>query len=457
MDFKLRTTSRLSAVLSAAVWLSLAGPVAIAHEGHDQPPKAAKPAEVYRPTVVPDRIILTFADDPATTQAVTWRTSTEISRAMAEIAVAEAGPAFAKAGKSVPAVTQPLKSDLNEAHYHTVEFAGLQPRTKYVYRVGDGVNWSEWFHFTTAGNRPEPFSFIYFGDAQNDIRSLWSRVIREAYSDAPKARFMIHAGDLINAEWGEWFGAGHWLNAMMPSVPVPGNHEQAKQEDGKRRLSIHWRPQFALPENGPKGLEETCFTFVYQNVRVIALNSNEQIDVQTPWLEKTLAENTSSWVVCTFHHPIFSTGKDRDNPALRAAWKPVFDKFKVDLVLQGHDHTYGRTGLETPLAETVGNVAAGVNKVDGQTGTVYVVSVSGPKMYNHSHNPVMKRAAEDTQLYQIIHIDGETLRYEARTAVGEVYDAFVLKKRPGRINELVEHVPSTPERRRTPAPAAGGQ
>ncbi len=45
---------------------------------------------------------------------------------------------------------------------------------------------------------------------------MWSRVIREAYSDAPKAKFMIHAGDLINnaekdAEWGEWFGAGGWL------------------------------------------------------------------------------------------------------------------------------------------------------------------------------------------------------------------------------------------------------
>jgi 3',5'-cyclic AMP phosphodiesterase CpdA len=349
---------------------------------------------------------------------------------------------------------------LSTAHYHAVKFEGLAPATKYAYRVGDGVNWSEWFHFSTASDKPEPFSFIYFGDAQNDIRSLWSRVIREAYSDAPKARFMIHAGDLINraeadAEWGEWHGAGQWLNAMMPSVPVPGNHEQAKDLLGRQRLSHHWRPQFTLPENGPQGLEETCYTLTYQNLLIVGLDSNRDIELQTPWLDKVLEENTLPWVVCTFHHPIFSTGNDRDNPALRAAWKPIFDKHRVDLVLQGHDHTYGRTGLETPSATpaTVGNVPTGVNKVDSQTGTVYVVSVSGPKMYRLSRKPFMKRAAEDTQLYQIIHIDGDRLRYEARTAIGQVYDAFVLQKQPGKINKLTEEPVALPERVRPAEPA----
>jgi hypothetical protein len=240
---------------------------------------------------------------------------------------------------------------------------------------------------------------------------------------------------------------------------VPGNHEIAKYDDDKKRLSIHWRPQFALPEDGPAGLEETCYTLVYHNLRIIGLNSNTEIDRQAAWLDDVLAKNSSPWVVCTFHHPVFSTAKDRDNPKVRAAWKPVLDKYRVDLVLQGHDHTYGRTGLDTPSAdvETVANVPTGVNKIDAQTGTVYVVSVSGPKMYNLDRKDFMKRAAEDTQLYQIIHIDGGTLRYEARTAIGEVYDAFVLKKRPGQINELIEETPATPERRRSPAPAAAAK
>ena len=357
LHYSVHRIHRLIVRMSGACIL-IAATTTWAHKGHDHPPKAAKPAEVYKPSVMPDRVVLTWAGDPMNTQAVTWRTSTEVTKSFAEIAIAEPGPGFPKSAKRVEAKTEELETDLSKAHYHSIRFEDLRPSTKYAYRVGDGVNWSEWFHFSTASTEPQPFSFIYFGDAQNDIRSMWSRVIREAYSDAPKAKFMIHAGDLVNtaesdAEWGEWFGAGNWLNAMIPNVPVPGNHEQAKASDGSSRLSHHWRPQFTLPENGPPGLEEVCYTFTYHNVRVIGLDSNGQINEQTPWLAKVLEENTSPWVICTFHHPIFSTAKDRDNPELRNAWKPVFDKYHVDLVLTGHDHSYGRTGLDTVTNKAV--------------------------------------------------------------------------------------------------------
>ncbi|MFO1063395.1 MAG: metallophosphoesterase family protein [Pirellulales bacterium] len=433
----------------------------------------AKHVETYKPTMLPDRVVLTWAGDPRTTQAVTWRTSTAVDHAIAELAIADAGPNFPAKAKQLLAQTERLQSDLSDAHYHSVQFVDLLPATKYVYRVGDGVNWSEWFHFRTASDKPESFSFIYLGDAQNSIRSLWSRVIRGAYSDAPQSRFIIHAGDLIttaesDAEWGEWFGAGGWINGMVPSVPVPGNHEQAKAEDKKLRLTKHWRPQFTLLENGPPTLPETCYTFEYQNCRIIALNSNEQIDVQTAWLESVLHENKSPWIVCTFHHPIYSSAKDRDNAALRAAWKPLFDKYHVDLVLQGHDHTYGRTGLEVPafiepvkkadekasvepVATVVPVPAATANDSTGQavtTGTVYVVSVSGPKMYNNQRQPFMKRVAEDTQLYQIIRIEGDRLHFEARTATGEIYDCFELQKQPGTINRLTEIAPEIEARMR---------
>ncbi len=434
--------------------LAVCSVVAIAHDGVHKP-IAAKPAEVYKPSLIPDRIVLTWKEDPRTTQAVTWRTSSEVAHGIAQIAVATDGPIQVNDALQVVATTQHLKTDINEAHFHSANFIDLTPDTRYAYRVGDGVNWSEWFHFTTAPSKPTPFSFIYFGDAQNDIKSHWSRVVREAYSDAPKAKFMLHAGDLINraeadAEWGEWFFAGSFLHSIMPSVAIPGNHEQAKLEDGTRRLSHHWRAQFELPLNGPEGLEETCYTFEYSNTRFIGLNSNEKFDEQAKWLNGVLAKNKARWVVCTFHHPIFSTAKDRDNAALRKAWKPILDAYRVDLVLTGHDHTYGRTGLETPVEEpeTISNVAAGENKLDQKTGTVYVVSVSGPKMYNLQPSQVMTRVAEDTQLYQIIHVDGDELRYEARTAVGTLYDAFSLHKRTGDINKLVVGEPSMEERRR---------
>ncbi len=431
-------------------------PAAMAHDGPEHKVIAVKPAEMYAPTAMPDRIVLTLIGDPRTSAAVTWRTSTEVTHGLVEITQAEGGPYFSEKSKQLNASSQALKTDINTSHFHSVKFSDLQAGTKYVYRVGDGTNWSEWFHFKTAAATDEAFCFIYFGDAQNNVRSMWSRVIREAYSDAPKAAFLLHAGDLINtaeadAEWGEWFGAGAWINAMMPNVAVPGNHEQAKLEDGTRRLSHHWKPTFELPTNGPAGLEETCFTFVYHNMRFIGLNSNEQQELQRDWLDQVLAENKSPWVVCSFHHPIYSTGKDRDNPELRALWKPIFDKYKVDLVLQGHDHTYGRTGFEVPV--TLANVPTGVQRIDEVTGTIYVVSVSGPKMYNNQRQPFMKRLAEDTQLYQVVNIDGNKLRFEARTAIGDLYDAFELHKQPGAINQLLEIEPEVPQHLRPLEPA----
>ena len=73
-------------------------------------------------------------------------------------------------------------------------------------------------------------------------------------------------------------------------------------------------------------------------------NVGEFLSVQAQWLEGLLAENPNKWTVVTFHHPMYSpTG--RDNKELRELWRPVFDRYGVDLVLTGHDHAYGRSGL----------------------------------------------------------------------------------------------------------------
>jgi 3',5'-cyclic AMP phosphodiesterase CpdA len=271
---------------------------------------------------------------------------------------------------------------------------------------------------------------------------------------------MLHAGDLINraqddALWGEWFSAGSWLNAMTPVIPAVGNHEYfgRKRPDGSfdHRLSRHWRAQFTLPENGPPGLEETAYYIDYQQARIIVLNSNVQLEEQAQWLERILSDNPNSWTIITFHHPIFALTKDRLSRT-RGPWKPVFDRHHVDLVLTGHDHIYARTSLVKPdQPASTSNGTAG--------GTVYIVSVSGSKMYLLDPSPdepagLVRRVAEDTQLYQVISIDGQILSYEARTATGARYDAFVLKKRPDGTNELIDKPPQLPERRR-PKPEPG--
>lgn len=426
-----------------AIFLTLTGSVGV--QAHDGPHKVSD-QEIHRPTAVPDRINLCVTQSPATSMAVTWRTDASVEQGFVEFTVAQPGPMFIRTPKRINASHEGLLSDLSEARYHSAEMTDLEPDTVYAYRVGDGVNWSEWFQFRSAPAIPKPFKFIYFGDAQNDVKSMWSRVIRSAFQDASKAALIVHAGDLINssnrdAEWGDWFGAAGFINGMLPILATPGNHEYSKSENGPK-LSNHWRPQFSLPLNGPAGLEETCYFIDYAGVRFISLNSNVQHEEQAVWLESVLAKNPGRWTVLTFHHPIYSPAKGRDNSKLRDLWQPIFDKYKVDIVLTGHDHTYARSGMRLH-----DNVPAGGTARDPKSGTVYVVSVSGPKMYRVERQDWMRRAAENTQLYQIIEIDGDHLRYEARTAIGTLYDAFELVKKPdGSANEMIEKTPDGPER-----------
>src|SRR5690625_6346709 len=105
----------------------------------------------------------------------------------------------------------------------------MEPNTVYAYRVGQEGNWSEWFHFRTTSDQQDKFSFLYFGDAQSGIHTLWSRVIREAYAKAPDARLMLHAGGLINRstndeEWGELFEVGFFIHVIVINISLHANH-----------------------------------------------------------------------------------------------------------------------------------------------------------------------------------------------------------------------------------------
>ncbi len=88
------------------------------------------------------------------------------------------------------------------------------------------------------------------------------------------------------------------------------------------------------------------------------------------------------------------------------------------------------------------NLTSGVNKRD-QTGTVYVVSISGGKMYRSENDwqqwrAELDRDAENTQLVQVITVDHDTIRYQSYTATGDLYDAFDLIKNNKGPNTLVD-------------------
>ena len=418
-------------------------------------------ATVIDPGPRPERVILTWDGSTATTQSVTWRTRVAVSRARAQITVARAEPFLAADARDVEAQSEVVElatSDWNvdldpsSVSYHSVSFTDLEPATLYAYRVGSDQAWSEWHHFRTASATPEPFTFLYFGDAQNGVLSHWSRVLRTAYQTAPQAAFAIHAGDLVDRghqdlEWSQWHAAGGWLNATLPSVPVTGNHEYRaydRERTGQQRLAIQWRPQFALPvlDALSERLAETVYTLDYQGTRFFVLNSNRALEEQATWLDAALSSADRSgvnWKIVTLHHPIFSNTTERDNPGLRSLLLPILERHDVDLVLQGHDHTYSRGHVPAHFDRSAAPVenSAGENTRDQQrVGPIFVVSVSGAKQYEVSADrwdryegeASVDRMAENTQFFQVVDVEPDRIGYRAYTATGSLYDGFELMR-----------------------------
>ena len=416
------------------------GPILAAERVGAPEPNTRVPTGVvrYAPSVFPDRIVASPAQDAATGLAVAWRTATAVDAPLLEIVVAGDSPDMGQP-RQVRAATRVLETENGAGAHHRADVGGLLPDTLYAWRVQGGGTWSAWHHTRTAAAAGAPLTLLYFGDTQNKNVSHVTRVLREAQRHAPDARLALFAGDLVSGgddeddnEWGEWFEANGSLPTSILVAPAAGNHEyfeEFKDTPQERRvLGAHWPVNFALPRNGVEGAADTTYWFDVQDARIVVLDGTSALDLgtaraQAAWLDQVLAGSPRRWNLVLLHQPMFSPRQDRDNRILRREVLPVLERHRVDLVLQGHDHVYGRRG----------------GLVAGQTTPQYLVSVAGPKQYRISPQAraTMAPVAEDTQLFQVLRIDGDRLRYEARTATGRLYDAFELVG-DGRARTLVE-------------------
>jgi len=437
---------------AAVLGLAAAGVSTLAMAQEAAQPIPRSPGLPFKPKGIPDRVVLTAGADPSREMAVAWRTDPR--QASAEIQLAEAidGPSLEFRAKTLSGVTKAIDSANGPALYHQARLTGLSPDTAYVYRVKGAEGWSEWLQFHTAAATFRPFRFLYLGDTQNGILPIGSRVIRQGFQSTAAPALVLHAGDLVaqrddldhDDEWGEWTAAGAYNFSTFPQLPATGNHEyvDVTRPDGteSRKLGPYWPLQFALPANGAEPVKETTYYVDYQGVRFIILDGTAALDLgaleaQTRWLDQTQAASKAKWNIVTFHQPIFTCARPQDTEKLKAAWKPVFEARKVDLVLQGHDHCYARLTSEAGKADAASRHAAGKPQ-----GPVYVVSVVGSKMYALNDRALTQpdKVAADTEFYQVIDVAADKLGFAAYTASGKLYDAFTLQRAKDGSKTLVE-------------------
>jgi len=408
----------------------LAGQVLL--RGNENARRSAKLTSIYNTTLypssaTPDQITLTWASDPKTTQAIQWRTSTDVAQSAARYRIKRvAGTELADRWITVAAQTKELvnHNTVNDpvCNRHSVNLIGLEPSTTYEYEVGDGssTGWSAPYTFTTAPDTTTPFKFIYMGDAQNGL-DTWGKLVHNAHAAEPDTAFYIMAGDLVNRgnerdDWDLFFHNAAGVYDQKQLVPCIGNHEDQGDHGPWMYLEL-----FDLPENGPVGVTpERAYSFTYSNALFVVLDSNVLPSEQVEWLDAQLANSDATWKFAVYHHPAYSSGANRNNADVRELWGALFDKYHVDLALQGHDHAYLRT-WPMKNEQRVGSAAEG---------TIYIVSVSGTKHYDQGDFDYTEFGMTNVATYQVLdlRIDGNKLTYKAFDIEGKLRDEFVIEK-----------------------------
>jgi Calcineurin-like phosphoesterase len=98
------------------------------------------------------------------------------------------------------------------------------------------------------------------------------------------------------------------------------------------------------------GLKEQYYSFNYKNMHFLALSTETDYDDDSAQyqfairdLEKYSKEPFIDWIVVFYHRHIYGSGSLEEDADFREIYHPIFDKYKVDLALQGHHHVYERT------------------------------------------------------------------------------------------------------------------
>ncbi|MDG2310013.1 MAG: metallophosphoesterase, partial [Planctomycetota bacterium] len=208
------------------------------------------------------------------------------------------------------------------------------------------------------------------------------------------------------------------LLSRVPIYPVLGNHEQDAR---------HYYDYMQLPD------PEYYYDFEYGNAHFFMLDTNRKVhpgSEQFVWLEKELKKSKAIWKIVCHHHPAFSS----DENDYGDMWKgpsshgdlrvreltALYDKYDVDLVWNGHIHSYERTW---PLAK---------GKVVEENGTTYMITGGGGGGLETPGpiRPWFQNNVRRGHHWCYVAVNGGTLEMKAFDLEGRMFDVLTLKK-PG--------------------------
>jgi hypothetical protein len=161
------------------------------------------------------------------------------------------------------------------------------------------------------------------------------------------------------------------------------------------------------------GLPALPYAKTLAGVQLLFLDANHPDAAQKTWLEGQLAAPGPALRVVVFHQPAYSCGTTHGSTqAVIDNWVPTLEKYRVALVLNGHEHQYER--------------------FLSANGVTYVVSGGGgAAVYSRgtcaAGTPPTQFAASRHHFVGI-EIDGSTLRLTVVARTGEVLDTATITR-----------------------------
>ncbi len=311
------------------------------------------------------------------------------------------------------------------ATIHEVRLSGLEPGTQYFYRVEsidpqEGRISSPVRTFQTAGDDATPFAFAIISDTQGNPK-VSGAMATMAWQQRPN--FLIHPGDLVDTGTVAHHWTDHFFSSMdvlisrVPFYPVLGNHE---------RDARFYYDYMSLPD------PEYYYRFTYGNAAFFMIDSNRDVSPgseQFRWLEKNLSACQKTWKFVCYHHPAYSSDENdfgdlwKTNKSTRGDLRvrqltPLYDRYGVDIVWNGHIHSYERTW---PLKE---------NRAVNRGGTIYMITGGGGGSLETPGpiRPWFQNNVKRGHHYCMAFVNGKTLEFKAFDLEGRLFDYMKVEK-----------------------------
>jgi hypothetical protein len=141
-------------------------------------------------------------------------------------------------------------------------------------------------------------------------------------------------------------------------------------------------------------LNKPYYSYDYKHVHFLVMASlsdfkegSEQYNFIKQDLEKASQNEDTNWIIVSTYKPLYSSPSEhKADDSLRDAYSPLFEKYGVDLVLNGHNHNYQRTypltynPNESAKPITTSELSTGYNR--GNNGIVFAtVGTGGVNFY----------------------------------------------------------------------------